>query len=488
MDFATTRMKTSQIATPVPIRNGTRLRAQTFALMVRGPSARFHQYSAHFATVLTYARTDKKAFGNEAIQRCADGKYCCNRERLQGDCCEKEDISVLGYFELPDGQAFATIMGEPSSPTASSMGPIPSSVGQATGGGGDNNPPPSPSSTSPPEESTSPPPEDLTTVTFASTTSDPTGGPVTVIQTQILTASPEISGGGGGDEPTNSNRTPLIIGCAVGIPVVLALAGAFFFLLRRQRQRKSAKGQPDFSEKAPHHGLSSDDDGLVPGAAAAGTSSTATPRRHGKTLSEIDGRPTNAARANAQELDSTPIVESASSHSPSSKPPPSSAGGSEPSPNPSVTPTTPTAPGSGISSFGPGNPPPYAYGAHWRTANPPHSTAHTTTTHTTTTNDTNDTNDNADAARHQQMTQLLQHSHLAPPPPPGSLGQQLGHARNSSASSLGLAPVREERDDASPPVRFSDGSVSRPFSWETEAAEAGIAPRQAGGDGGGVRR
>src|SRR5215471_13305704 len=76
----------------------------------------------------------KSAAGNEAILRCQSGVYCCDKNRVSGNCCtDKGFIS----FSLADGNVVAAITAvdpnaPPSKPSQSPQPPQPSTSQQSS--------------------------------------------------------------------------------------------------------------------------------------------------------------------------------------------------------------------------------------------------------------------------------------------------------------------------------------------------------------------
>lgn len=80
----------------------------------------------------------------------------------------------------------------------------------------------------------------------------------------------------------------MIIGCAVGIPIGLALIGVLFWLLRKRRQQKANP----YQQTAEMDG----DNSNFAGAAAGRLDSKQTHQNHNTAATEIDGNPVGAGR------------------------------------------------------------------------------------------------------------------------------------------------------------------------------------------------
>ena len=186
------------------------------------------------------------------------------------NCCSNDSLT---YFNLPDGKAFATI-GSGSTPTtapvvntfdsnpsssaakssaakssAAHSSAAPSSVTAAASSAAQ--------STSAAQDSTSPPTSSATAYTtirtFLTTGSSGAVATVYITSTTAPTASPTPT------SPPHPSHTGLIVGCAVGIPLGLALLGLLAFLLYRRRRNSpsSDPGGPNDAiyagtYKAPH--------------------------------------------------------------------------------------------------------------------------------------------------------------------------------------------------------------------------------------------
>jgi hypothetical protein len=249
------------------------------------------------------------AVGGESITQCSDhdNQWCCNADAQHVNCC-KESPSPRPFFALQDGKAYATIGGS----TATTVPNIASITGLAesgSGSGGGNSasqtsaqrPSAAPSTTDDSNSQTATPDSVSTTPTpFSSVaTSFSTGsaGVVTIENTVLVTpaataGSDNGTAGSSGDGDSNggsSSNLGLIIGCAVGIPLALALIGIIFWLLRKRRQQKANP----YKEASEVEG-----DSPIVGGAAGKLSKKETYRNSRPATAEIDGNPVGAGRPN----------------------------------------------------------------------------------------------------------------------------------------------------------------------------------------------
>ncbi|EUC27918.1 hypothetical protein COCCADRAFT_110488 [Bipolaris zeicola 26-R-13] len=260
------------------------------------------------SNLCTYA-LDLKAAGGESITQCSDhnDQWCCNADAVHVNCCQ-ESPSPRPFFALQDPAAYATI----GSMTASTVPNLASITGQASGSGSGDQMSTSPTSASRSSPSSpassprttdtlsSPTSRDLSasanlrssatpfTSVFFSLSSGSTGF-VSVPVTSVLTPTPGTSNaadGGSNGGGSNSNLG-LIIGCAVGIPLGLALIGIIFLLFRKRRQQNR-----DPYSKADR---ADEDDSNIAG--AAGTKLTKKEMyRNSASAAEIDGNPVGVGR------------------------------------------------------------------------------------------------------------------------------------------------------------------------------------------------
>ncbi|KAF2864826.1 hypothetical protein BDV95DRAFT_270420 [Massariosphaeria phaeospora] len=200
---------------------------------------------------------EMKRPGGESITQCSShgDQWCCNADATNVDCCN-EKPEPRPFFDLEDGEAYATVGGSIPSEAPN----LASITGLATSGAGS-----APSRTPAPSSSADAPRSSdvaggasSTPPSIVSEAATRTGTPVTSFSTQL-------SSGSSGVEtlvvtlvstPTNiappppptsaekKSNLPVIIGCAVGIPLALALAGILFFLFRKRRNQhpNPAKG------------------------------------------------------------------------------------------------------------------------------------------------------------------------------------------------------------------------------------------------------
>ncbi|PSN71684.1 hypothetical protein BS50DRAFT_607327 [Corynespora cassiicola Philippines] len=201
------------------------------------------------ANLCTY---NMSAAGGESITQCSDhdDQWCCNADAQHVDCC-KESPEPRPFFALQDGRAYATV----GSRTGSSAPNLASITGLATGSGSGIRP----SSTPPPSSSDRPQSSDSpsssadsssssssatpTPVTTLSTTiSSGTAGTSTLVITQTRTQLPTDTASPSTTTPpssSSSSKIPVIVGCAVGIPLSLSLLAILTWLLRKHRSQKN---------------------------------------------------------------------------------------------------------------------------------------------------------------------------------------------------------------------------------------------------------
>ncbi|KAB2099441.1 hypothetical protein AG0111_0g12289 [Alternaria gaisen] len=246
--------------------------------------------------------------GGESIKQCADhdDQWCCNADDTNVKCCQ-ESPSPRPFFALQNGNAYATI----GSNQASTNPNIATITGLATSGGssGGGN---SASQTSAQRSSAAPSTTDDSnsgTATPDSVTTTPTPTPFSSVATSLSTGSagvvtientvlvtPTATAGSsnenanGDSDSGSSSNLGLIIGCAVGIPLALALLGIIFWLLRKRRQQAANP----YKEASEIEG----DSPLVGGAAAAKLGKKETYRNSRPATAEIDGNPIGAGQPN----------------------------------------------------------------------------------------------------------------------------------------------------------------------------------------------
>ncbi|KAF2662506.1 hypothetical protein K491DRAFT_673027 [Lophiostoma macrostomum CBS 122681] len=200
---------------------------------------------------------DMTAYGGESITQCSDhnNEWCCNADAQHVNCCAESPVA-RPFFSLADGKAYATI-GASSASSAPNLATITGIATSASGGS-------SPSSTAGPSSSggsaTATKDDKSTTITAASTDSTATAARTTLqtsvssgsagVSTLVLTsiiAPAQTSGSSGSSSSSSSSSSSkstsnlgVIIGCAVGIPLALALLAIVFWLLRKRHNQRKA--------------------------------------------------------------------------------------------------------------------------------------------------------------------------------------------------------------------------------------------------------
>ena len=243
--------------------------------------------------------------GGESIKQCSNHntQWCCNADDTHVKCCQEEP-EPRPFFNLQDGIAYATI----GSNQASSNPTISTVTGLASGTSGSSVPQTSQASSSAAASSSSsahPTSAATTPVTSVATSirsASGGSGPETVYITNVITptATADTSGGGAPSSGSSGTNIGLIVGCAVGIPLGLALIGILIWMLRKRHQAKTHPYKP-----TADGGESPD----VAPAALAGTNKQEVYRHSRPGTSEIDsnpvgpGRPTSTIPGKA-ELDS----------------------------------------------------------------------------------------------------------------------------------------------------------------------------------------
>jgi hypothetical protein len=245
------------------------------------------------------------AFGGESITQCSDhdNNWCCNANDQDVKCCQ-EWPEPRPFFALQDGKAYATV----GSNTASEAPDLASITGIATsgggsGGGGSGSRTSAPASSDAPSSTagSSGPAATVDSITtsakpFTSTkssiTTDATGGVKTVSVEVTITPTatpsptdPATPGPSGG----SSSKIGVIVGCAVGIPLALALVGIIFWLLRKRRNQKANpyKETPE---------MEGGNNAAFVGGAAGKLGKKQTFRHSGPATAEIDGNPVGAGQ------------------------------------------------------------------------------------------------------------------------------------------------------------------------------------------------
>lgn len=233
------------------------------------------------SNMCTYGGT---AYGAEDIRQCSnhDNQWCCNADNVNVDCCN-ESPEPRPFFNLQDGKAYATI----GSNQADSAPTIATITGLATGTGSGNNGPSQTSGSRGP--STAGPTSAYTSESIS--VSSGSDGVKTFTHSTVVTPGPTPGAGAGESNSSSSsskNNIGLIVGCAVGIPLALALIGIVIWMLRKRRQQKANpyNDQPE---------MDSDGHSFVGGAAAKLHKKEA--YRHSRPgTAEIDGQPVGPGR------------------------------------------------------------------------------------------------------------------------------------------------------------------------------------------------
>jgi len=221
--------------------------------------------------------------GGESITQCSNHNddWCCNGDATNVNCCQ-ESPAPRPFFAIRDGQAYATI----GTSTASSAPTLSGITGLATPGNASPTQPSAgsrqPSVTPNAVSSTA---KGVTSVGVSLSTG--TAGVATVyITSVVMPTAPPTSGSTTGG---NSNLG-LIIGCAVGVPLALALAGIIFWLCRRRRDQKS-EAYKQFTELDGNSPTTT----VPPGGAAARFGKNHELRYARPGTAEIDGNPVGVA-------------------------------------------------------------------------------------------------------------------------------------------------------------------------------------------------
>jgi hypothetical protein len=184
------------------------------------------------------------AVGGESITQCKDhnNDWCCNADAQHVNCCA-ESPAPRPFFALADGKAYATV----GTSTASSVPNLATITGKADGAdstptpsvtAGSNSPQPS---TKAPSSTPSPSKEAAPTTELQTSLSSGSAGIVTVVRTQVITpTSPAATGAPSSTDPQKKSKLPIIIGCAVGVPLVLALLLLLIWVLRKRSRQSKA--------------------------------------------------------------------------------------------------------------------------------------------------------------------------------------------------------------------------------------------------------
>nr|OQO28060.1 hypothetical protein B0A51_08219 [Rachicladosporium sp. CCFEE 5018] len=183
------------------------------------------------------------AGGNEAILQCDDNTYCCDWNRVSGNCCNKAATS----FDLAQGTQIALISTTgPRTPVTSSAG-ITSSSTTITAGTT------STTSTSTASQSTTqsattasslPTTAQTSTIVIVSTPTSSGASSITITQVRTLISTPSATTSSATAAPAAHSLAP-IVGLAVGVTFFLLICALVAFLLfRRRRKAKYAKFNP----------------------------------------------------------------------------------------------------------------------------------------------------------------------------------------------------------------------------------------------------
>ncbi|KAF2177716.1 hypothetical protein K469DRAFT_355060 [Zopfia rhizophila CBS 207.26] len=221
--------------------------------------------SPHCPSNLCTYNMGPEAFGAEAVSQCSghNNDWCCDGDRVNVECCKRNNRP---FFALQDGKAYATI-GSGSTPSEAPTLATISGAAKAenTGGGGKSSDPPSSAT----KESTDSPSStgDASSIAVGKSSSEPT--PVTSLQTSmssgtagvstiIITSviAPAASSTSSPEESSSSSSSKskigVIVGCAVGIPLALALIGIIAWMLYRRRKNNQNPYRPSTPEPFPN--------------------------------------------------------------------------------------------------------------------------------------------------------------------------------------------------------------------------------------------
>jgi hypothetical protein len=226
-------------ATAVPTRTGSRRAAPRTCVPMVWPT--------YLAPGCYLQHIDNTAYGAESLTQCSDhnNNWCCNADNVNVKCCQ-ESPAPRPFFQLQDGKAYATI----GKNQASNQPNLASITGLASGSGSGTSPATSaPASSAPPPASSSPSATPTATPTpFSSaitSVSSGSAGVQTIIKSVLVTPTPDptantaSTNNNSSSGSSGSSKTGLIVGCAVGIPLALALIGIVAWMLRKRRQQKN---------------------------------------------------------------------------------------------------------------------------------------------------------------------------------------------------------------------------------------------------------
>jgi len=236
--------------------------------------------------------------GAESITQCSNhgNQWCCNGDAQNINCCQ-ESPSPRPFFALKDGSAYATIGGQ----LAINVPDLASITGLASGSGaGGSTPqtsaPASGAANSPSSAGSGAPSATENAVSTSATpfmsvsasVSSGSAGVVTVPITFYVTPTASSTANANDNSGGSNSKLGVIIGCAVGIPLALALFGIIFWLLRKRRQQKT----DPYSDVAEGDG---DNGGLI-GSATGKPGKKEVFRHSASGTAEIDGNPVGAGR------------------------------------------------------------------------------------------------------------------------------------------------------------------------------------------------
>lgn len=225
------------------------------------------------------------------MKQCSDhnNQWCCNGDDTNVKCCQ-ESPAPRPFFNLQDGKAYATIGSNQAStnPNLASITGLASSSGsspsQSTAAGSTAR-----ASTTPRPSSARPVTSELTSVSSGS------AGVQTIVQTLIVTPTPNPTAATGSSSSSSDSSKPnigLIVGCAVGIPLALALLGIVFWMLRKRRQQKANP----YGKSESFNGADSPGSPGFAGGAAAKLGKQEKYRHSRPGTTEIDGAPAGPGR------------------------------------------------------------------------------------------------------------------------------------------------------------------------------------------------
>nr|OQO23542.1 hypothetical protein B0A51_10930 [Rachicladosporium sp. CCFEE 5018] len=180
--------------------------------------------------------------GNEAILQCDDNTYCCDWNRVSGNCCNKAATS----FDLAQGTQIALISATAPRTPATFSAEITSSSATSTAETTSSTPTSTASHSTAQEATTaSISTTETSTAVIVFTPTSSGASPITITQVRTLISTPSASALSATAVPAAHSLAP-IIGPAVGIPVFLLICALIAFLLfRRRRKAKYAKFNPE---------------------------------------------------------------------------------------------------------------------------------------------------------------------------------------------------------------------------------------------------